>query len=122
MMQDKIKSQRNACLSEIDNSKSLDENDKILFRDLINNAADGTNGLINLDGTNKRIVNVSETVFSLVMLKILDKCSLTKEDKRYSIYKMVTECKWSICVLGGILSVALILRPELSALITSFFN
>ena len=118
MMQDKIKSQRNACLSEIDNSKSLDENDKILFRDLINNAADGTNGL----NQEEKLQNVSETVFSLVMLRILDKCSLPKEDKRYSLYKMVTECKWAICVLGGILSVGLILRPELSALITSFFN
>ena len=118
MMQDKIKSQRNACLSAIDESKTLDENDKILFRDLINNAADGTNGL----SQDEKLQNVSETVFSLVMLKILDKCTSPKEDKRYSLYRMVTECKWAICLLGGILSIALILRPELSALITSFFN
>lgn len=118
MIKDKIKSQTTACLSAIDNSSHLDENDKILFRDLINNAANGTNGL----DKEEKLQNVSETVFSLVMLKILDKCTSPKDEKRYSLYKMVTECKWAICVLGGILSLALILRPELSSLISSLFS
>ena len=119
MMQDKIKSNRNAVLSAIDNSTAVDENDKILFRDLINNAADGTNGLNQED----KLQNVSETVFSLVMLKILDKCaSAPVENKRYSLYRLIAECKWAICVLGGIISGALILRPELSSLITSLFE
>lgn len=118
MLQDKIKSNRNAVLSAIDSSSHIDENDKILFRDLINNAADGTNGLTQ----EQKLQNVSETVFSLVMLKILDKCSVPKEIKRYSIYRMVAECKWAICLLGGIISAALIMRPELSSLITSFIK
>ena len=118
-MQDKIKSNRNAVLSAIDNSTHIDENDKILFRDLINNAADGTNGL----GQEEKLQNVSETVFSLVMLKILDKCAAPpQENKIYSLYKLVAECKWAICVLGGIISAALIMRPELSSLITSLFK
>lgn len=118
MIKDKIRSQTTACLSAIDGSSHLDENDKILFRDLINNAANGTNGL----DKEEKLQNVSETVFSLVMLKILDKCSSPKEERKYSLYKMVSECKWAICVLGGILSIALILRPELSALLTSLFS
>lgn len=118
MMQDKIKSNRNAVLSAIDSSTHIDENDKILFRDLINNAADGTNGL----SQDEKLQNVSETVFSLVMLKILDKCSEPNENKKYSLYRMVTECKWAICVLGGIISAALILRPELSSLISTLFS
>ena len=118
MIKDKIQSQTKACLSAIDGSAHLDENDKILFRDLINNAANGTNGL----DKEEKLQNVSETVFSLVMLKILDKCTSPKEDRRYSLYRMITECKWAICLLGAILSLALILRPELSALLTSFFN
>lgn len=118
MLQDKIISQRNACLFAIDNSKSLEDNEKMLFRDLINNAANGTNGL----NQTEKLQNVSETVFSIVMLKILEKCSPSDNGGKYSLYRMVAECKWAICVLGGILSLALILRPELSALITSFFN
>lgn len=119
MLQDKIKSNRNAVLSAIDSSNHIDENDKILFRDLINNAADGTNGLNQED----KLQNVSETVFSLVMLKILDKCSKQKEDiRRYTIYSTIAECKWAICLLGGIISTALILRPELSTLISSLFG
>jgi prenyltransferase beta subunit len=118
MMQDKIKSNRNAVLSAIDSSTHIDENDKILFRDLINNAADGTNGL----GQEEKLQNVSETVFSLVMLKILDKCAAPDVKKRYSLYSMIAECKWAICVLGGIVSIALIMRPELSSLITAIFS
>ena len=118
MIKDKIRSQTTACLSAIDNSKHLDENDKILFRDLINNAANGTNGL----DKEEKLQNVSETVFSLVMLKILDKCTSNEDNKRYSLYSMIAECKWAICVLGGILSLVLILRPEISALISSFFK
>lgn len=117
MIKDKIQSQTRACLSAIDRSQHLDENDKILFRDLINNAANGTNGL----DKEEKLQNVSETVFSLVMLKILDKCASPKEDVRYSIYRTIAECKWAICVLGGILSVALIMRPELSTLISKLF-
>ena len=118
MIKDKIKSQTTACLSAIDQSKHLDESDKMLFRDLINEAANGTNGL----DKEEKLQNVSETVFSLVMLKILDKCASPEEHKRYSLYRMISECKWAICVLGGILSLALILRPELSALLMSFFS
>ena len=118
MIQDKIKSNRNAVLAAIDSSMHIDENNKILFRDLINNAADGTNGL----NQEEKLQNVSETVFSLVMLKILDKCDKTVENRNYSLYRMLAECKWAICVLGAIVSTALILRPELSTLITSAFN
>ena len=120
MMTDRVKSQRNAVLESIDKSTSLDENDKLLFRDLINDAADSTNGL----ETPEKIQKISETVFSLVMLKILDKCSNNekteeeeKSNKITNIFSTIVECKWAICVLVGILSVVLILRPELSSLL-----
>lgn len=118
MIQDRIKSQRNACLSKIERSSSIDDADKMLFRDLVNNAADGTNGL----SQEQKLQNVSETVFSLVMLKIMDKCSEVRESKISTMYSTISDCKWAICVLGGIIALMCVLRPELSALLISLSN
>lgn len=120
MMLDRIKSQRDACLDAIDNSNFIDDGDKMMFRDLINNAANGTNGLIH----DEKLQNVSETVFSLVMLKILDKCNgyIGSSNKASTIYQTIVECKWPLVVLGAIVGTVLIIAPEILPIITKCFG
>lgn len=120
MMLDRIKSQRDACIESIDKSEFIDDGDKIMFRDLINNAANGTNGL----NHDEKLQNVSETVFSLVMLKILDKCNgyIGSSNKVTSIYQTIVECKWPLVVLGAIIATVLIVVPEIVPIITKCFN
>ena len=111
MMQDKIKHQLEGTLQKIDESKKLNETDKVLYRDLLQSAADGTNGLTEKD----KLQNVSETCFTITQLLILDKLANDKS----TIWSVIRDCKWAIVIIVAILSVALVFRPELASLITA---
>ena len=114
MYKDKIQNQLESTLCKIDESKKLEETDKVLYRSLLQDAAEGTNGLTEKD----KLQNVSETVFTIVQLLIIDK--LAKD--RTSIWNTVIHCKWQIVIIAAILAVTLIFRPELSSLLTSLIH
>ena len=111
MFKPKIQTQLESTLSKIDNSKKLEETDKVLYRDLIQTCAENTNGVT----AEEKLQNTTETVFTIVQLLILNKLDVS----RHSIWGVIRECKWQIVIIVAILSLVLIFRPELASLITS---
>ena len=116
MLQEKIKTHTAYCIEKIDSSKS-DESDKILYRELIQNCEEGTNGLT----PEAKLQKCSENLFYLTSLIVLDKCG-KENTKLTGLYKMIVDCKWQICIVVGLICLSLIFRPELSNLITTFLK
>ena len=112
MFKDKIKTQLKGTLSKIDESKKLEETEKVLYRDLLQDCAENTNG----KNSEEKLQGVTESVFTVVQLLVLDKLA----DSKHTMWETIKECKWAIVIIVGILSTLLIFQPQLASLITSF--
>ncbi len=112
MLQDKIKHQLDGTLKKIDESKHIKETDKVIYRDLLEDAARNTNGV----SQEEKLQGVTESVFLITQLLILDKL----DNDKSVIWAVVERCKWAIVIIVAILSIALVFRPELAGLITTF--
>jgi len=111
MFKDKIKTQLKGTLSKIDESKKLEETEKVLYRDLLQDCAENTNGKT----PEEKLQGVTESVFTIVQLLVLDKLA----DSKHSMWETIKTCKWQITIIIGILAVLLIFQPELASLITT---
>lgn len=117
MIQEKIKNHTAYTISKIDESKNVDDSDKLLFRELIQNCEAATNGLT----PEEKLQKTSENLFYLTSLIVLEKCK-KEESKLTGLYKMIVDCKWQICIVVGLICLSLIFRPELSSLITTLMK
>lgn len=111
MLQDKIKHQLDGTLKKIDESKHIKETDKVIYRDLLEDAARNTNGV----SQEEKLQGVTESVFLITQLLILDKL----DNDKSVIWTVIERCKWAIVLVVAILSLLLLFRPELSAVITA---
>ncbi len=111
MFKEKIKHQLESTLLKIDESKKLEETDKVLYRDLLQDCAENTNGKT----AEEKLQNTTETVFTIVQLLILDKLA----DNKNTIWNVIKDCKWALVIIVAILSLTLIFRPELASLLTA---
>lgn len=97
---------------QINAAKTLSVDEKLLFQDLLQDARNGTNGL----DMEHKLQNVSETVFHLTLLNIMDKCKQPKNTWQ----SIVAECKWAIVSAIAIVSALLAFQPQLADLIKTF--
>lgn len=113
MFKDKIKTQLKGTLSKIDESKKLEETEKVLYRDLLQDCAENTNGKTQ----EEKLQGVTESVFTIVQLLVLDKLS----DSKHSMWETIVKCRWQIVIVIAVLSVLFIFQPQLAAILAKFF-
>ena len=111
MLQDKIKHQLDGTLKKIDESKNIKETDKVIYRDLLEDAAKNTNGV----SQEEKLQGVTESVFLITQLLVLDKL----DNDKSVIWHVIERSKWAIVIIVAILALLLLFRPELSAVITA---
>ena len=63
----------------------------------------------------EKLQGVSEGLFTIVQILILEKLSKDKA----TIWNVIIKCRWCIVIIVAILSILLIFRPELASLIPS---
>lgn len=114
MFKPKIQTQLESTLSKIDESKKLDETNKVLYRNLLQECAENTNGR----SQEEKLQGVSEGLFTIVQILILEKLSKDKA----TIWNVIVKCRWCIVIIVAILSILLIFRPELASLIPSIMS
>lgn len=117
MLQEKIKNHTAYCIKAVDESKNVDESEKLFLRELVENCCEGTNGL---DNTSK-LQKCSENIFYLSTMLVMDKCK-TEQNKLTGLYRLLYGTRWQIVIISAILSILLIFRPEFANLITAFLK
>lgn len=113
MLQDKIKHQLDGTLKKIDESKNIKETDKVIYRDLLEDAAKNTNGV----SQEEKLQGVTESVFLITQLLVLDKL----DNSKHSMWETIVKCRWQIVIVIAVLSVLFIFQPQLAAILAKFF-
>lgn len=113
-MKPEIERKTQLLLCEIQNSKHLSAEEKGDMQDMLLHAEAGTNGL----SQEEKLQSVSETVYSIVSMMI-SKCLDRNDGKFAGLYKTIIECKWQVCIIVGVLCLALIFQPQLASVIVS---
>ena len=110
-MTEKTMKRRDLLLSEIGKSK-MDIDDKLDLENLVQQAAETTNGL----ETPEKIAGMAEIMFGIVQLLVTDKIEDNGQGKLKGLYDVIEKCQWAIVTAIGIISVLLIFHPELGEL------
>lgn len=111
-MTEKTIKRRDLLLSEIGKSK-MDIDDKLDLENLVQQAAETTNGL----ETPAKIAGMAEILFGIVQLLVTDKIEGNGQGgKLAGLYKVLIECKWAIVTAIGLVAGLLSFHPELGEL------
>lgn len=62
---------------------------------------------------------VASSLFDIITLIITDKLDSAKKGKLEGLYGVIVECKWQVCIVVGMLALALVFQPQLASLITA---
>lgn len=112
-MKPEIERKTQMLIGEIQKSSKISADEKGDLQDILLHAEAGTNGLTQ----EEKIQNVSESVYSLVSMMIAQRLDGSRWGKLEGLYKTIIETKWQICIVAGILAMALIFRPEVAELL-----
>lgn len=113
-MNNKIQAHKDSVVDVIDNCKTLNQTEKIFYKDLLTSSSECTNGL----SQEEKLQKTTESVFYLTTLVILARCH--QKNNKETLFKTITDCKWAIVITVGILAILLLFRPELSNILTKF--
>lgn len=118
MVKDNIQQQREFVLEQLDQC-DLDSAKKMVYTNLLNHAAIGTNGLSPED----KLQNTTESLFQLVCLNLLKVVREHNEKKQpvktknEKIIDMVIACRWPITIALCVISFLLSQQGQLSQVI-----
>ena len=117
-MTEKTMKRRDLLLSEIGKSK-MDIDDKLDLENLVQQAAETTNGL----ETPAKIAGMSDVLFGIVQLLVTDKIEGNGQGgKLAGLYNVIIQTKWQITIVAGLLAGCLIFRPEVAELLKALLK
>jgi hypothetical protein len=114
-MTQKTKNRLEGTIADLKVAKHISPGNRDDYIEFISEAAEGTNGLTLEEKTQANAQNL----FNLCYLFIRDKIESGSTANGFwpLLFRMIERCSWQIVTITGIVSVTLILRPQIAAVI-----